>query len=129
MTSGRAIRITAGQVSVDAQLNDSRTASAIWNALPLEAKGDAWGDEISFDVGLALAAESPRETVALGALGYWPPGKAFCIFFGATPVSRGGEARPASPVNVVGRVVGDPTVFRKVRAGTRVRLERQMTDR
>jgi hypothetical protein len=62
--------------------------------------------------------------VEAGDLGYWPPGRAFCIFFGPTPASEGGEIRPASPVNVVGRVAGDPTVFRKVRAGTRVRIER-----
>ena len=62
--------------------------------------------------------------VGLGDLGYWPPGRAFCIFFGPTPASRGTECRPASPVNVFGRVEGDPKVFKAVRAGERVRLER-----
>jgi hypothetical protein len=61
--------------------------------------------------------------VDTGDLGYWPPGRAFCIFFGPTPVSRGSEIRPASPVNVVGRVVGDARAFTRVRAGTRVRIE------
>jgi hypothetical protein len=75
-------------------------------------------------IGLTLAPEDPRDTVALGDLGYWPPGKAFCVFFGPTPMSRGNEIRPASAVNVVGRVLGDPTVFRRVRARTRVKLER-----
>ena len=68
--------------------------------------------------------DEAQAVVELGDLGYWPPGRAFCIFFGPTPASQGDEIRPASPVNVVGRVDGDPTVFRKVRAGTRVRLER-----
>src|SRR6266508_6216946 len=68
--------------------------------------------------------ESPRETVELGDLGYWPPGNAFCIFFGPTPASRGKEIRPASPVNVFGRIVGDATVFTKARSGTVVRVER-----
>jgi hypothetical protein len=63
--------------------------------------------------------------VALGDLGYWPPGSAFCIFFGPTPMSRGEEIRPASAVNVVGRVQGDPRVFKKVRAGARVAIERR----
>ena len=119
----RAIRITAGAVSVQAELNDSKTAAAIAAALPIEAKAQTWGDEIYFDIGLELRAESPREVVALGDLGYWPPGQAFCIFFGPTPMSRGDEIRPASAVNVVGRVVGDPRVFTRVRAGTRVRIE------
>ena len=62
--------------------------------------------------------------MALGDLGYWPPDSGFCIFFGPTPASTGDEIRPASAVNVFGCVTGDPTAFRKVRAGARVRLER-----
>jgi uncharacterized protein len=119
----RAIRITAGAVSVQAELNDSKTAAAIAAALPIEAKAQTWGDEIYFDIGLELRAESPKEVVALGDLGYWPPGQAFCIFFGPTPMSRGDEIRPASAVNVVGRVVGDARVFTQVRAGARVTIE------
>jgi len=110
-------------VTVDAELNDSRTATAIAVRLPIEAKAETWGDEIYFDIGQALAGESPREVVELGDLGYWPPGQAFCIFFGPTPMSRGDEIRPASPVNVVGHVVGDARAFTKVRAGSRVRIE------
>lgn len=119
----RAIHITAGPLTVDAELNDSRTAGAIAAALPIEAKAQTWGDEIYFDIGLSLPAESPREVVGMGDLGYWPPGQAFCIFFGATPVSRGDEIRPASPVNIVGRVVDDARAFTRVRPGTRVRIE------
>jgi uncharacterized protein len=119
----RAIRITAGAVTLDAELNDSKSAAAIAAALPIEAKAQTWGDEIYFDIGLALAAEAPREVVELGDLGYWPPGQAFCIFFGPTPMSRSDEIRPASPVEVVGRVVGDARAFKRARAGSRVRIE------
>jgi hypothetical protein len=119
----RKIRITAGSVSVEAELNDSKTAAAIAAALPIQARGQTWGDEIYFDIGLALAAEGPREVVEMGDLGYWPPGQAFCIFFGPTPMSRGDEIRPASAVNVVGRVVGDPRSFKSVRSGARVTIE------
>jgi uncharacterized protein len=120
----RAIRITAGAVSAEARLNDSKTARAIWNTLPIEARGETWGDEIYFDIGLTAPAETPREVVDVGDLAYWPPGRALCIFFGPTPVSRDGECRPASPVNVVGKVVGDARVFDKVRVGSRVTIER-----
>jgi len=119
----RAIRITAGAVTLDAELNDSKSAAAVAAALPIEAKAQTWGDEIYFDIGLALAGESPQEVVELGDLGYWPPGQALCIFFGPTPMSRGDEIRPASAVNVVGRVVGDARAFKRVRAGSRVRIE------
>ena len=64
-----------------------------------------------------------REVVEMGDLGYWPPGQAFCIFFGPTPMSRGDEIRPASPVNVVGRVVGDTRSLKSGRSGARVTIE------
>jgi uncharacterized protein len=121
----RAIRITAGAVSAEARLNDSKTAGAIWDALPIEAKGQTWGDEIYFDIGVTAPPEQARDVVDVGDLAYWPPGQAFCIFFGRTPASQGDECRAASPVNVVGKIVGDARVFTKVRSGSRVTIERQ----
>jgi hypothetical protein len=119
------IRITAGPVSASATLNDSATAKAIWDALPIEVAGSTWGDEIYFGIPVRKDEEDPKAVVEVGDLGYWPPGHAFCIFVGPTPASRGDEVRPASPVNVVGRVEGDATVFKRVSSGTRVRLERE----
>jgi len=120
----RRIRITAGSIAADGVLDDSATAGRIWDALPLAVAGETWGDEIYFSIPVKAKPERPRETVDMGDLGYWPPGSAFCIFFGPTPASRGNEIRSASPVNVFGKVVGDPTVFKKVRSGTPVRVER-----
>ncbi len=122
----RTIRITAGAVVAEACLNNSATATILWDALPIEAKGEIWGDEIYFGIPVkAELAKDAKEVVDLGDLGYWPPGNAFCIFFGPTPSSRNQhEIRPYSPVNVIGKVVGDATVFKKVRSGTKVRLER-----
>ena len=120
----RRIRITSGGVSATAALDGSRTARAIWEALSLDAVAQTWGDEVYFSIPVSLEQDGAQPVVELGDLGYWPPGRAFCIFFGPTPASQGTEIRPASPVNVFGRVEGDPTVFKKVRAGTRVRLER-----
>jgi hypothetical protein len=121
------LRIAAGPVSTRATLNGSRTARAVWDALPVEAAAETWGDEIYFAIPVSLPEEDARAVVAPGDLGYWPPGRAFCIFFGPTPASRGDECRPASPVNVLGRVDGDPGVFKSVRAGARIRLERVET--
>jgi hypothetical protein len=118
------IRITAGNIQATASLNDSATAQAIWSTLPIEARGSTWGDEIYFGIPVQRAEEDARPTVDMGDLGYWPPGQAFCIFFGPTPASRGDEIRPASPVNLVGKVDGDPTVFKRVPSGVRVLLER-----
>lgn len=118
------IKITAGEVTAYAELNDTETAAAIAAALPLEASANTWGDEIYFSIPVDCRPENGREVVDLGDLGYWPPGTAFCIFFGPTPMSRGDEIRPASAVNVFGRIEGDPTVFKSVPEGEKVTIER-----
>ena len=120
----RDITIQAGSVRVRATLNETRTATAIWEALPIVARGNTWGDEIYFGIPVQEPTERGQETVELGDLGYWEPGSAFCIFFGPTPMSRGDEIRPASPVTVVGRCLDDATAFKRVRSGETVRIER-----
>src|SRR3989442_7266890 len=121
----RAIRVTAGAVSAEARLNDSKTAGAIWDALPIEAKGQTWGDEIYFDIGVTAPPEQARDVVDVGDLAYWPPGQAFCIFFGRTPASRGDERRAARPGNVVGKGGGDARAVAKGGPGSRGTIERQ----
>lgn len=120
----RRVRIRCGEVEATATLNDSASAHAIWDALPLEASANVWGDEIYFRIPVSLAEDDAREVVELGDLGYWPPGNAFCIFYGPTPMSRGNEIRPASPVNVFGRVEGDPLAFKGTTSGTAIEIER-----
>ena len=118
------IKITAQAVSATAVLNDTDTAQAVWDALPITARANIWGDEIYFSIPVGLETEKGQETVELGDLGYWAPGTAFCVFFGPTPMSRGAEIRPASPVTVFGRLEGEPTLFRAVPSGARVTVER-----
>ena len=124
LVSERQIKITAGPVVVSATLNDTATAAMIWDALPIEASANIWGDEIYFGIPVAVGDEAGQEVVDLGDLAYWPPGSAFCIFFGPTPMSRGDEIRPASPVTVVGKISGDPTVFKQVASGAPVLIDR-----
>jgi len=117
------IRITAGSVTAEAELNDSPTAQAIWGALPITARANRWGDEIYFRIPVhEEQADDARADMEVGELGYWPPGNAFCIFFGPTPVSHGDEPRAASPVNPIGRLLGEATIFRRVRDGESVTL-------
>ena len=118
----RKIQIQAGPVTATAVLNTSDTATAIWEALPITARASTWGDEIYFSIPVQRPVDNGQDVVALGDLGYWPPGHAFCIFFGPTPMSTGDEIRPASAVNLVGRLEGDSSAFRKVTSGAPVRL-------
>jgi hypothetical protein len=120
----RRIKVTVGEVEVYGELNETRTADLIWNSLPFESQVNTWGDEVYFPIPVQTELEdSAREVVDLGDMGYWPSGNAFCIFFGPTPNSRGDEIRPASPVNVFGKVVGNPNALKTVSTGASVRVE------
>ena len=119
------IRIQAGDVSLVAELNDSQTAAAILGALPLEASGNRWGDEIYFSIPVReKAAPDAHVDMEIGELAYWPAGTAFCIFFGATPASDGDRPRAASPVNPIGRVVEDVEALKAVPDGATVLIEK-----
>ena len=122
---GKKIRILVSDLKVEAELNESKTAQMVWEALPIEAKTNLWGEEIYFTIPVKTGLEKDaREVVSAGELGYWPTGRAFCIFFGPTPASRGDEIRAASAVNVIGRVLSDPKAFRKVQGGVKITLEK-----
>ena len=121
----RAITITVGDIEMNGELFDTATADAVWNALPIARTVNTWGHEFYFDIGVHADQEpDASDVVEVGDLAYWPPGLAFCVFFGRTPASHGAEARAASPVNVVGRI-SDPPVdaLRRVRTGTAIRIE------
>ena len=119
------ITISTEGISLRAELNDSPTARRIWEALPIEGQANTWGDEIYFEIPV-VAEQEPvaRAEVEVGELGYWPVGHAFCVFFGRTPASIDERPRAYSPVNILGRVVGDATRLRAVRSGVAVRLAR-----
>jgi len=119
------INIRAGAIEAEAELNDTRTAQAIWEILPIEGRVNLWADEIYFPIPLSLELETGQDLVNIGELGYWPEGNAFCIFFGPTPVSQGDEIRPASPVTVFGKIHGDATIFKKVATGMKITIRRE----
>ena len=108
------IFITVDQIRLEARLNDTNSAQAVWDALPISAAANTWGGEIYFGIPATAELEHGQEVVELGDLGYWHPGRAFCIFFGLTP---------ASAVTVIGKVQGDVAVLKQVRSGARVTLE------
>ena len=121
----RKIKILIHDLEVEAELNESKTAELLWEAMPIEAKGNLWGEEIYFSIPVKTGLEKgAREVVSAGELGYWPTGHAFCIFFGPTPASQGDEIRAASAVNVIGKVLSDPRVFLKAKDGEKIRLEK-----
>jgi hypothetical protein len=113
----RKIRIVVGKLELEASLNETRTATKVFEALPITSTVNTWGDEIYFTIPVRAGPEDAQELVNLGDIGYWPPGKAMCLFFGKTPISRNDEIRPASAVNIIGKVEGDLKLLRKVKDG------------
>jgi hypothetical protein len=121
----RRIRIQVGNQTVHGALDDNETADRVWDALPIETAVQTWGEEFYFGIGLQMdEAHDARAEMELGELAYWPPGKAFCIFFGPTPASHGEQPRAASAVNPFGRIVEDVSIFRGIPSGTTVRIDR-----
>jgi hypothetical protein len=120
----RRIRLKVGDLELSGVLNATATADKLWSELPIDASGNTWGDEIYFRTSIEAEEEDAREVVDLGDIGYWPPGQALCLFYGPTPASRGDEIRPASAVNIIGKMDGDATVLKGVSSGVRVVIEK-----
>jgi len=119
----RSIKINAGNLSIDATLNQSDMAEQIWNSLPLSGTANIWGDEIYFGIPVtAIEHSGASDLVSSGDIAFWPPGNAFCIFFGRTPASTDDEPRAASAVNVFGHISGDEKLFREVSGGTEINI-------
>ncbi len=119
------IKIKIGSKSMLAELNDSPTARKVLDALPFTTTFNTWGDEIYFSVPVdSQLDETSKEVVEIGDLGYWPPGSAFCIFFGMTPMSSPGKIKPASAVNIIGKFLCDPADFKAVMRESKVTLEK-----
>ena len=117
------IRISIGKVELDAELFDTPCAKAIASALPIETRPSEWGDEFYFKIPVAMDLDDTATTsVKSGDIGYWPPGKALAIFFGPTPMSTGVDPVPASEVNIVGKITGDPKALRKAKGASKISL-------
>jgi hypothetical protein len=119
------VKIKFGNLKIEAQLNESKTAELIYEKLPLEGQVKLWGEEVYFEIPVMTDLEEPyaKDVVELGDMGYWPQGAAFCIFFGQTPISQPGAIKPLSTVNVVGHVLGDTKLFRNIRSSDTIIID------
>ncbi|HLB70308.1 MAG TPA: cyclophilin-like fold protein [Candidatus Methanoperedens sp.] len=117
------IKIVTESAEAFAELNNTKTASAVFDSLPIESVAHRWGEEVYFEIPLDVEPENGKEVLEVGDIAYWSPGRSMCIFFGPTPSSRGNEVRAYSPVNVFGKISGDATIFRDVKEGDLIRVE------
>jgi uncharacterized protein len=121
----RKIRITVGAVQVEAELKGNKTAQEVYAALPVDAPVNTWGEEFYFKIdGVKDYRETATTQVKIGDVAFWGAGQVVAIFFGRTPMSMGPDPVPADRVNVIGRIMGDPTVLRRAMEAPRIRVER-----
>jgi hypothetical protein len=121
----RRIKITVGSVSLEAELKTSKTAEAIYAALPIETAFSTWGEEFYFKIsGVKDHRETATTQVKVGDLAFWGAGEVLAIFFGRTPMSMGQDPVPVDRVNVVGRILGDATLLRQAMAATKIKVEK-----
>ena len=119
------IKIFANDLEVEAELEDTQSAKAVYDMLPIDGAANRWGDEIYFVVPLRINLEKDAtDVVEKGDLAYWPEGSCFCIFFGKTPESTETEIKAASKVNVLGKIIGDSTAFKSVKNGDLIIVEK-----
>lgn len=118
------IKISSSGVQMEAVLNETETARAVWDCLPVAGEVNTWGEEIYFKIPVTMEEENAVEVVNEGDLAYWPPGRCFCIFFGQTPISTPTEIKPAGPVNIIGHLAGDPKAWKVVTDGAEITIEK-----
>ncbi|MGD8394570.1 MAG: cyclophilin-like fold protein [Candidatus Eiseniibacteriota bacterium] len=123
-----AIQIEIGNLTLEAELDNTPTARAIVKALPIETDFETWGDLYHFEIPVKLPLDDTATLeVQVGDLGYWPPRKSMTIFYGPTPATPSDSDRPvpASEVNLIGRLVDDPTILRVVAGIGHLRIARR----
>jgi hypothetical protein len=121
----RKIRMSIGSVVIGAELLETPTAEAIWNALPFASEAHTWGEEVYFSTPVTVEREpDARDVVVAGELAFWVEGDSIAIGFGRTPISRGDEIRLAARTNIWGRAVSDVRQLKSIQPGAPIRVER-----
>ena len=92
-----------------------RTIDMIVRKLPIEGRAALWKEEVYFETPVKMGEEKAKPVVETGTIAFWPMGSAICIFYG--------KSQPYSPVNVIGKVVGDLELFKQIKSGTKIRVE------
>ncbi|MBA31985.1 MAG: hypothetical protein CL748_05715 [Chloroflexi bacterium] len=119
------INISTEHFTTTATLNNSIWAEHLYNTLPLEGSCKFWGDELFFSTKISMEEDNnSSEIVSIGDIAFWPPGSAFCIFWGPTPMSRENEIRPASKVNLLGSIDSQLLKFKDINIGSIISISK-----
>ncbi len=117
------VQIKLHDCSIDIELDDSNSPNTVKEfveKLPFIVDLNVWGDEIySSKSPISQPEENAKSPVDLNDVAYWPTGKAICLFYGPTPIGEPGEITPASPVNIIGKIISpDKKILEKTEGET-----------
>lgn len=125
----RSCKIVINNYEIIAKLNNSLTASKIWDSLPISSTIKTWGHEIYFHTSVNIKIEEKaKEVIQLGEIVYWPAGKVIAIGFGKTPISEGDEIRLASKCNVWASTKFDLKKLINIHQGENVLVEQSFIE-
>lgn len=121
---GKIIEIAFNEIVIEATINDSKTAKKILKILPIKSEINLWGNEVYFKIPIEADLENGKELMDIGNIAFWPPGNAFCIFFGPTPAGDGTQPRAANSVTVIGKITGENGIdkIKKIRSTDTVEI-------
>lgn len=105
-----------GKATIELDERNPQISQELYQMLPIEARGNLWDEEIYFEIPLKATDENASPSAIKGDVSYWSPGCALCIFFGKT--------QPYSPVNHLGSVTQGIEIFKNVKAGDKIVLNR-----
>ena len=118
------IEILINGIKLNGELKDSPLAGKIAGLLPLKASGSTWGEEIYFPIPVKAGMSNPQSVVSLGEIAFWGEGSCLCFFYGLTPISSPGQIKPASPVEVVGKLIGDLEKLKTITGKVEIEIKR-----
>jgi len=93
-----------------------RTIDTIARKLPVEGRAALWKEEVYFEIPVKIGEEKAKSTVEIGTIAFWPMGSALCVFYG--------HSQPYSPVNILGKVTKNLELFKQVKSGATIKVER-----
>ena len=121
------IQMYMGSTFVDLELDDTnspKTVESFLKNLPFSVDLNVWGDEIyTSSTPVDASEENAKSPVSLNDVAYWPTGKAICLFYGSTPIGNKGEITPASPVNVVGKIINPDKSILEIAEGKKATFQ------
>ena len=117
------LRVDADAVVFELELGDSPTAQALVAAAPFESQAQTWGEEVYLSTPVSAKLEpGAKQVVEPGTVCFWTQGDSIALPYGRTPLSTDDKPKLANACSVLGKVVGDFLVLKKIKPGAKLKV-------